>query len=249
MSHLALRVTVVALAWGVLGACAPAPTPAPPAAARPNPEPASINAPATSSPTPAGALKVDPQADGMVYTFKVVPEESQAGYAVREQFFGRPAPQTTVGTTQVVEGQFTAELRGGKLLLRSSQFKVDLRTLKSDNPIRDQAIQRAWLESNKYPFAEFSSTRIEGLPPELKAERETAFKVIGNLTIRETTKPVTFDAKATLTNGDTLVGSGTTFLLMKDFGFDAPDIAGRLQVTDGVTVTVKGTAKLVAVPQ
>jgi hypothetical protein len=32
---------------------------------------------------------------------------------------------------------------------------------------------------------------------------------------------------------------------MKDFGFDAPDIVGLLRVTDGVTVTVKGTAKFV----
>ena len=44
-------------------------------------------------------------------------------------------------------------------------------------------------------------------------------------------------------DGDTLSGTGVTSLLMKDFGFDPPDIAGMLKVTDGVSVTVKFVAQ------
>ncbi len=248
MFRLTLLVIAVALMLSAIVACAPAatPTPVPPTAAPAKPAstiaPGTTSAPAAAS-APSSALKVDPKATDVLYTFKVVPDESEVGYAVQELFFGRPAPQTTIGKTKVVDGQFTAGLRDGKVFFQSSQFKADLRTLKSDESRRDEAIRRFWLESNKYPFAEFTSTAVEGLPPELKEGVETFFKVAGNMTIRNTTKPLTFDAKATL-NGDTLTGIGTTFLLMKDFGFDAPDIAGQLKVTDGVTVTVKGVAKL-----
>ena len=42
-----------------------------------------------------------------------------------------------------------------------------------------------------------------------------------------------------------MTGEGTAQIFMKDFGFDAPEILGRFTVTDGVTLTVKGVAKLV----
>jgi hypothetical protein len=44
-------------------------------------------------------------------------------------------------------------------------------------------------------------------------------------------------------DGDTLAGTATTFFLMKDYGFDPPDIAGMLKVTDGVSVTVQFVAQ------
>ena len=60
--------------------------------------------------------------------------------------------------------------------------------------------------------------------------------------IRDVTKPVTFDVKGKL-EGDTITGSATSKILMKDFGFDPPDVAGMLTVGDGVTVTINFTAK------
>lgn len=239
---------VAALAIAIV-ACSTAPTPTPvsPTVA---PQPTAVpKASASSSSGPASSnavatTKVDLKASGVAYTFQVDPSQSEASYAVQELFFGKPTAQTTVGSTNVVEGQFVAALQNGKLVLQSNQFKVDLRTLKSDSPVRDQAIQRGWLEAAKYPFAEFTSTSIDGMPATLQEGQPISIKISGNMTIRNITKPVTFDAQATLTNGNTITGSGVTHLLMKDFGFDAPDIAGRLTVTDGVTLTVKGVAKL-----
>jgi polyisoprenoid-binding protein YceI len=235
-------VTLFTLVLLTLNACASAaPTTAP---ASPATVPAARSGPTVAISPSSSTSPIDPKANGVAYTFQVVPAESQVEYAVQELFFGRPTSQTTIGSTKTVEGQFTAEMLGGKLILQSNQFKVDLRTLQSDNQVRDQAIRSNWLESNKYPFAEFTSTNLQGLPPELKEGVATPFKVDGNMTIRGITKPVTFSASATLT-GDKLTGTGTTLLFMKDYGFSAPDIAGRLTVTDGVTLTVKGTAKLV----
>ena len=47
-----------------------------------------------------------------------------------------------------------------------------------------------------------------------------------------------FDGTAKL-ESDTFTGPATTNLLMKDYGFDSPEILGMLKVTDGVIVTVK----------
>jgi polyisoprenoid-binding protein YceI len=65
------------------------------------------------------------------------------------------------------------------------------------------------------------------------------------MTIRDVTRPVTFDTTARL-EGNTLTGVATTHLFMRDFGFEPPSILGILQVTDGVTVTVNFTAEEVA---
>jgi polyisoprenoid-binding protein YceI len=240
-------VTLFALVLLTLNACASAP-PSPVAPTTAPVAPATVlaapGAPTVTTSPSSSTSPIDPKANGVAYTFQVVPAESQVEYAVQELFFGRPTAQTTIGSTKTVEGQFTAEMRAGKLILQANQFEVDLRTLQSDNQVRDQAIRSNWLESNKYPFAEFTSTNLQGLPPELKEGVATPFKVDGNMTIRGITKPVTFSASATLT-GDKLTGTGTTLLFMKDYGFSAPDLAGRLTVTDGVTLTVRGTAKLV----
>lgn len=220
--------------WGSLAGCAlvssPTPTPVPPTA---------IPQPPPSGGAAAQALKA-----GKALTFRVVPEQSEAGYEVREHIFRFPSPQTTIGVSKALEGEFQLSFKHGNPVIEKSVLKVDLRKLTSDQSRRDQYIRENNLESNTFPFAEFAVTGVDGFPADAAEGKELRFKVTGNMKIHDATKPLTFDVRAVL-SGDTLTGTGTTFLLMKDFGFDAPDIAGLLQVTDGVTVTVKGTAKLV----
>ena len=62
------------------------------------------------------------------------------------------------------------------------------------------------------------------------------------MTIRDVTKPVTFDVTGKL-EGDTITGSATTQILMKDFGIDPPSVAGMLTVKDGVMIKLNFTAK------
>jgi len=195
---------------------------------------------ATAGNTTARTLKdVDPS---KVYTFQIVPEQTQASYAVHEVLLGQS--RTTVGTTNSVQGQFQLGVKDGKPYIALSQLRVDLRTLTSDNRLRDEAIKRQWLESNKYPYADFVAKEVADFPSDPVEGEDIHFKVTGDMTIRNITKSVTFDITANI-RGDTLTGTGTTQIFMKDFGFSAPDIAGRFTVTDGVTLTVKGVAKLV----
>lgn len=217
------------------------------AATEPTAVPAAVSTAAPAAePTAAsgsGAATAAPSSanTGNLRTFKIVPEQSEASYEVQEQFLSRDAPNKAVGKTNAVSGELQFSL-DGKPTGQVTKITVDLSKLQSDSSRRDGAIRQRWLESDKYPLAEFVSTEVQGAPESYTEGQDITFKLVGNLTIREVTKPVTFDVTGKL-QGDTITGTATTQILMKDFGFDPPNVAGILTVKDGVTVNVTFTAK------
>jgi polyisoprenoid-binding protein YceI len=118
---------------------------------------------------------------------------------------------------------------------------VDLRTLTTDSDRRDQAIRERWLESDKFPFAEFVSTDALELPASYIEGQEVAFKLVGDMKIRDVTKQVTVDVVGKL-EGATITGSATTMILMTDFGFEPPSVGGFVSVENEVTVKMTFTA-------
>jgi polyisoprenoid-binding protein YceI len=229
---------------GALAACgsstsqpAAAPTAAPAAVA---PITAPADAPTAASNAPAAAAAPSGVASG-TRTFMIVPEQTEASYQVQEKFLNRDLPNMALGKTNAVTGELQLSLNG-KPSGKVTKISVDLRTLTSDQSRRDSRIRTQWLESEKYPFAEFTSTDIQGIPDSYTEGQEVSFKLTGDMKIRDVTKPVTFDVKGKL-EGDTITGSATSKILMKDFGFDPPNVAGMLTVEDGVTVAINFTAK------
>lgn len=270
MHSLLFRALLLVMALGLFAACAPTaeptaatvpPTIAPSATSAGQVAPTNVPAP-TDAPAPTSAPASQPTAastnppssinnagglpqtvvdgEGKFFTFQVVPDQTTVEYAVDEILFGNK--RITRGKTNAVEGDFKLGVKDGKPFFDFSQLRVDLRTLKSDNGMRDAAIQRQWLESAKYPFAEFVVTEIQEFPAEANAGQEVKFKVTGDMTIREITKPVTFDVSVKL-EGDTLTGTGVTQIFMKDYGFSPPEILGRFIVSDPATITITGVAK------
>ena len=230
------------------------PTPTEPAPAteaapidEPTPTTAAGSAESEPTPTPSTEEVVEPTqespAEMVVRTFRIVPEQSEASYQVEEEFFNRPVQFfSPIGVTQEINGEFQLTVTGNQVELGDNQFTVDLRTLTSNENRRDQRIREQWLESNRFPLAEFTATAIEDFPADAAEGQDVNFKLVGNMTIREITQPLTFDTTARL-ESNTFTGAAVTNLLMKDFGFDPPSILGVLTVTDGVTVTVKFTAE------
>jgi len=238
------RITTFALAgWliALLAACGGAaePAPAEPEAAEPAAVEVAATAPAAAevAPTVADA----PEAAGALRLFRIVPGESAASYEVQEQFMDQPLPNMALGTTTAVEGTFQIDA-SGKPTGQVTDITVDLRELTSDKNRRDQRIREQWLESNTYPYAKFVSTGMEGGPDSYTEGEEISFKLMGDMTVREQTLPVTWDVTAKL-EGDTVTGTATTNIMMADFGIEVPEIMGMLTVQDGVTVTVKFVAK------
>ncbi len=227
-----------------------APALAPAAAPTPAPGQAPTNATAATQATAPNSADASglPQSlkdvpAGTVYTFRVDPSQTTVGYAVNEVLFGNK--QITRGQTSTVDGEFQLGAKDGQVYISMSKIQVDLRTLKSDNGMRDEAIRRQWLQSNTYPYAVFIAKEVQALPATAVQGQPYTFKVSGDMTIRNITKPVTFDVTVTL-NGTTLTGEGTTQIYMKDYGFNPPEILGRFTVSDPATITIKGVANLAA---
>ena len=212
------------------------------------PQPASVEE-AEAYPEPVeGESSTDSSGDG-ARTFQVVPAESDASYTVEEEFFNGAVSRlgkdlgffTAIGLTQEVNGQLTLNLADVPSL-ESGEITVDISTLTSDDDRRDGRIREKYLESAKYPLATFVATGIEEGPASYEEGQEVSFKLVGDMTIRESTTPVTFDVTAKL-EGDTITGVATTQLLMTDFGFDPPDVGDFMKAENEVLVTVNLTAK------
>lgn len=183
----------------------------------------------------------------IVRTFTIDPANSQASYTVEEEFFagntlGKQAGLAdAIGVTNAVEGAITFTLDASGLTLGDNQFVVDLSTLTSDDQRRDNRIRERWLESSRFPLATFGATRVSGFPASYQEGQTIQFELVGDLTIREITRQVTFQVEATL-NGGTLSGVMTGVLLMTDFGFDPPELLGILKAENEVLITVTFTA-------
>jgi len=170
----------------------------------------------------------------------VLPAETTVSYAVEETFLNENNKiVTAIGSTSQVTGSLTFD-PSQPTQMEFGQFTVDISTLKSDKDRRDNAIRTKWLESSTYPLAKFDVTSLEGFPESPQEGQSISFKMIGDLTVRETTLPVTWDVTAVYQDGK-LTGQATTFLMMADYGVPPPDILGILIVKDGVTLTLDFT--------
>ena len=92
-----------------------------------------------------------------------IAEGTKARYKVREQLAGISFPSDAVGTTEAVTGTLVVN-PDGSIDATRSKLTVDLRTLKSDQQMRDGYIQKNTLESEKFPMIEFVPKRATGLP-------------------------------------------------------------------------------------
>lgn len=141
-----------------------------------------------------------------------------------------------IGQTNVITGALTLD-RTNPAASQLGTFSVDLSSLQSDNADRDAALRDQWLESARFPLATFVVRRLAGFPEQPREGEPARFQVLGDLTIREATRPVTWDVTA-LARGEMLSGQALTQLKLTDFGVQPPQIANLLVVQDVVTITV-----------
>ena len=250
MRSLAPRLPLLLSALLILlfAACsAPAAAPAAPVAEAPAPAEAAASGsdaemPSVNPADQAPEATSQPAAEG-TRTFRLLPEQSVMQYQVEEEFLGQPVPfVTAIGATSVLDGEVTLAFAGNTVAIERGTFTADISTLTSDRPRRDQAIHDRWLESAQYPLATFKADDVQHLPADAALGKDVTFQVAGDMTIRAVTDPITWSMTARV-DGDTLAGTATTYFLMRDYGFEPPDIAGMLKVTDGVSVTVDFVAQ------
>jgi polyisoprenoid-binding protein YceI len=234
-----------------LPACAaPAPTatpvpPAPADTAAPTAYPAAGagNATAYPGPTPLGGSQAaSSTSGGASVTYELVAANSEASYAIREQLARLSFPSDAIGKTQAVSGTITVNA-DGTIDSSKSKFTVDVSTLKSDERMRDGYVSRNILQTSQYPQVVFVPTAAEGLPSSLPTSGNVSFKVMGNLTIKDVTKPVTWDVTGSVSNGEA-TGTATTTFTFEDFNLPQPQVPVVLSVVDKITLNMKVDLKL-----
>jgi polyisoprenoid-binding protein YceI len=217
------------------------------------PAPAGVVAQESATPTPMGVLQTAgnladcapsdigslPEGLDPATVYAIVPEESAARYRVQEELANIGANEA-VGQTQAIAGQIAFGADG--LPMACSRFDVDLRTLQSDEAKRDNYLYRNTLEAETYPLATFVLRAIDGLDAPLTEGQETPLLLIGDLTLRDTTQLVAWQADVTL-DGDALTGTAATEFEMPDFGITAPSVPVVLSLDETVRLEIDLTAR------
>ena len=176
------------------------------------------------------------QSAGAPLRYRVVAERSEARYLVREQLAGLSFPNDAVGTTSAIEGSLAIDARG-RVLPSDSKFTVELHTLRSDEARRDNYLRRNTLETDRYPHAVFVPSEVRGLPVPLPQTGTVSFDLVGDFSIRDATRRVTWEASATIHGQDLSVQAKTAFRFV-DFALRVPRVSSVLSVEDNIRLEI-----------
>jgi polyisoprenoid-binding protein YceI len=193
--------------------------------------PAATDAPAADAATPGRSAAVS--ADTIVA--QIVSDESEARFIIDEVL--NDAPKTVIGTTNQVAG----ELAVAPSDLTRSQvgiIQVNARTLTTDSEFRNRAIKNQILRTDQYEYITFTPKQIVGLPASAAVGQSYTFQIVGDLTIRDVTKEVTFDVTATPSSESRLEGTAQTTIRYADYGISIPQVRQVASVADQVRLEI-----------
>ena len=119
---------------------------------------------------------------------------------------------------------------------------MDLRTLQSDEALRDNFLRASVLRTSQHPNAEFALTGVSGgFPAGYREGDEVSFALSSKLTLRDQTRDVTWRVRARR-SGDTISAVADTSFNMTDFGITPPNVRFA-KSEDGVQIQVVLVAK------
>jgi polyisoprenoid-binding protein YceI len=164
--------------------------------------------------------------------YAVVADGSEVRYRVREQLVGLSFPNDAVGATSAVEGGVAFDGQG-RVLPGDSRFTIDLRTLRSDEARRDNYVRRNTLETDRYPTVTFVPTEARRLPFPLPQRGSVPFELVGDLTVKDATRRVTWEATASF-DGPRVSLRARTAIRFGEFGLRVPRVSVVLGVEDDI---------------
>jgi len=160
----------------------------------------------------------------------ILPEKSQV------EFISGTQLGEFRGITRQISGEVVLDPQEATRLRLA--VSVDLRTLKSDNALRDQHMHDKVLEVGRFPSASFAASEFR---PVAGAGRDGGEGVIaGALRLHGVERAVSIPVRYTL-NGTTLRGEGNLLVKLTDFDMTPPRLLG-LKVRDQVTVEIRFVA-------
>ena len=197
--------------------------------------------PGTPAP-PSGAATTG--AAGTVFTLG---EGSIARYKV-EEVLARTGFKVATGETGAVSGVvvFDAE---GNVVAGESRIVVQAATLRTDSDRRDGYVRNRTLETDAYPEVVFRPTTIVWTEPpagELRGVQD--FTIAGDLTVKDETRPVVWNATAEFHEDGRATGQASVEFTFADFGMDKPSVAIVLSVEDTIRLELDFVGQFAAQP-
>ena len=203
----------------------PADTAAPPATkamTTAETEPPAPSPTAASEPAPTGGLAVFTLSDATIARYKVEEELANTGFYV------------ATGETTDVAGAIAFDAAGA-VVAEQSRITVQAATLQTDSNRRDGYVRSRTLETDTYPEVVFVPTAVDGLPQSIAdASGDAAFTITGDLTVKDQTREVTWDATANFAGDGAASGTASVEFTFDDFGMDKPRVAIVLSVEDTI---------------
>ena len=167
---------------------------------------------------------------------------SRARYIVGEQLARQDLPNVAIGETAAVTGSISLDATG-RVNPDTSRVSVNLQGLTSDEDRRDRFLRGNALDSNQFPQAEVAVRELPGLPWPLPTSGEASFQLVGDLTVRGETRPVTWAVTARF-SPDAVSGRATTSVTFDQFNMDKPSLFFIVSVNDQIDLELDFEAAL-----
>ncbi len=176
--------------------------------------------------------------------FRIDTERTTVRFIIDEELEG--APVTVVGVTDQVAGDIIVDF-DNPAASQVGEIVINVRTLHTDNEFRDRALRTEILESrlDEYEFANFVPTAVVGLPATVSVDQEISFQIIGDFTVRNITRSITFDVTGRMVTPERLDGLGTTMITRDMYDLNIPSVPGVANVANDVGLEIEFTARLV----
>jgi polyisoprenoid-binding protein YceI len=169
-------------------------------------------------------------------TLSISPTASTARYLVHEAMLGEGKVNDIVGTASGVSGEVAFDA-SGEPLAGQSRIALDLRDLKTDQPMRDQILRATALDTDEYPTSQFIPTSVDGLDTWPTAG-DAAFRMCGQLALHGSLRPACLDVNAHFASDGSVEGHATATLSMADFGITPPQLGPLATIQDTVGLQV-----------
>ena len=154
-----------------------------------------------------------------------------AGYRVEEELSGFGA-NTAVGRTRDVSGSMTIDGTS----ITALDVTVDMTTLQSDRPQRDDQLRQRGLETDRFPTATFSLTQPIDVGERPNDGQAIDLTAVGDLTLHGVTKQVSVPIQAAIT-GDRIQAVASVDVALADYDIEKP--TGFLIVSIADTGTIE----------
>jgi len=153
----------------------------------------------------------------------------------------RNVPTTVVGSTNQVAGEIVIDIENPEKS-QIGTILVNARTLTTDNNFRNRAINNEILKTGDYEFITFAPTKISGIPEGSHFGDELSVQITGDLTIRDVTKVITFDALIIVTSEKQMSGFASAIVERSDFNLKIPEVPGVVNVDNEVLLEIEFSA-------